>query len=342
MKKDQMKVSSNNEPTMPVAFVDVLEQYLNQQQLEAPQIRLDLQRYQERENLNIKELSGLLGQIQRHAPAPALGIRIGRVATPQHFGLVGYLLSSCCSLKQALLRYGRFQSLVLTDLGSVVEKREDVFRYQWKLQGSASDIAYEFSITVFINLYQALIGQKVAPSGVGLPIPFPADPMLYEALLGCKVEFNCKNLSVDIPSQLMLQNIATSDPYLLKIFDEQATALLAQQQLKEDSFSVFLEQLKKQIAVAMEEGDTRASVLSQKLGYSLRSFYRLLETHDHNYRAILADVRQAMAKRYLEDPSLSYSEISQLLGYSEQSAFIRAFKTWLGMTPKQYRLKNKH
>ena len=44
-----------------------------------------------------------------------------------------------------------------------------------------------------------------------------------------------------------------------------------------------------------------------------------------------------MAMQYLKDPHLSLQEISMLLGYSEQSAFQRAFKQWTAQTPQQWR-----
>ncbi|MDN5622625.1 MAG: AraC family transcriptional regulator, partial [Acinetobacter sp.] len=48
-------------------------------------------------------------------------------------------------------------------------------------------------------------------------------------------------------------------------------------------------------------------------------------------------VRKGLALQYLEDGSLNINEISALLAYNEQSSFNRAFKTWFGMSPIQWR-----
>lgn len=53
--------------------------------------------------------------------------------------------------------------------------------------------------------------------------------------------------------------------------------------------------------------------------------------------AVLGDVRFKLARMYLADSRLSSAEIALLLGYSEQSAFTRAFRTWSGSTPLDYR-----
>jgi len=55
------------------------------------------------------------------------------------------------------------------------------------------------------------------------------------------------------------------------------------------------------------------------------------------FQDILEHTRRELALRYLEDKSLSLTDIALLLGYSEQSAFNRAFKRWYEQPPKSYR-----
>ena len=77
--------------------------------------------------------------------------------------------------------------------------------------------------------------------------------------------------------------------------------------------------------------------IAKKLGLSLRTFYRRLDEQGFRYRALLADTRFVLAKTYLQDKTLSLSEISLMLGYAEQSAFTRAFISWGGLSPSTYR-----
>ena len=55
----------------------------------------------------------------------------------------------------------------------------------------------------------------------------------------------------------------------------------------------------------------------------------------------MQEVRCLLAEQYLQDPHLSLQEIALLLGYSEQSAFQRAFKQWTQHTPQQWRLQRR-
>ena len=52
---------------------------------------------------------------------------------------------------------------------------------------------------------------------------------------------------------------------------------------------------------------------------------------------MLDKIRSELAQRYLGDKHLSFTDIALLLGYSEQSAFTRAFKRWFGVTPRDFK-----
>lgn len=60
-----------------------------------------------------------------------------------------------------------------------------------------------------------------------------------------------------------------------------------------------------------------------------------------SFRGFVDELRQALALGYVRDPALNLVDISYLLGFSEQSAFQRAFKRWTAMTPGEYR-RNKN
>ncbi|WP_084498037.1 helix-turn-helix domain-containing protein [Spongiibacter marinus] len=99
----------------------------------------------------------------------------------------------------------------------------------------------------------------------------------------------------------------------------------------------FLKALEINILRAIPQGDVSASAIANILDMPLRSFYRRLDQRSINYRHFLQTLRYQLAKQYLANSQLELAEISQLLGYSEQSAFGRAFKQWHGATPNRYR-----
>ena len=67
------------------------------------------------------------------------------------------------------------------------------------------------------------------------------------------------------------------------------------------------------------------------------AFRKRLSELGLTYQKLLDQTRHELAQRYLDDPSKSVTEITFLLGFSEQSAFTRAFKRWSGIAPTAYR-----
>jgi len=79
------------------------------------------------------------------------------------------------------------------------------------------------------------------------------------------------------------------------------------------------------------------SLAAEIAGTSVRTLQRRLADLGTTYEQIIEGIRCKMALRLIEEESLSYNELAHLLGYSEHSAFSRAFSRWTGMAPKEYR-----
>lgn len=78
----------------------------------------------------------------------------------------------------------------------------------------------------------------------------------------------------------------------------------------------------------------------QELSAPFQQGDQTLQQQGASYQQRMQEIRCMLAEQYLRDPHLSLQEIALLLGYSEQSAFQRAFKRWLQLTPQQWRRQN--
>jgi AraC-like DNA-binding protein len=87
---------------------------------------------------------------------------------------------------------------------------------------------------------------------------------------------------------------------------------------------------------ALRAGEGHVDVIAKRLGLTARSLQRRLKDEGTTFNAVREDVRRQLSRRFLED-GLSIAEISFLLGFSEPSAFFRAFKRWTGQTPLEAR-----
>ena len=91
------------------------------------------------------------------------------------------------------------------------------------------------------------------------------------------------------------------------------------------------------IAVLLPHGKAHLDDVAARLGMSRRTLARRLASEGLTFAGVLAQLRVDLAKRELQDASLTISQVAWLLGYREVSAFTHAFKRWTGKTPREMR-----
>ena len=91
------------------------------------------------------------------------------------------------------------------------------------------------------------------------------------------------------------------------------------------------------VAESMREGHPYLTRVAKKIAMSPRTLQRQLKEQGMDFKKLVADTRRRFALSYLGNRSNTLTEIAFLLGYSEVSAFNRAFKRWTGSTPLAYR-----
>ena len=84
-------------------------------------------------------------------------------------------------------------------------------------------------------------------------------------------------------------------------------------------------------------GKASQADLARALHVSVRTLQRRLDDEGTTYQQLLSRVRRDLAEGYLREDRHSLSEITYLLGFSDQANFGRAFKRWTGKTPTEYR-----
>lgn len=91
------------------------------------------------------------------------------------------------------------------------------------------------------------------------------------------------------------------------------------------------------IQAQLEKGRVRVEQVAAQLNMSRYTLYKRLKEENLTFAAILEDVRREQALVYLGDQRRPLTEVAERLGFSELSAFSRAFKRWMGCSPAEYR-----
>jgi AraC-like DNA-binding protein len=88
----------------------------------------------------------------------------------------------------------------------------------------------------------------------------------------------------------------------------------------------------------MDDGAIDQETIAKTIGISPRGLRRhLVEEEGKTFQDIVDETRRALASAYLTRTRLSLGEIALHLGYSDQTAFTRAFTRWFGASPRSFR-----
>lgn len=267
---------------------------------------------------------------------PALGLQLGHSIQLKQLGTLGYAASAAQTLAEALQRLQQFDRLVYQIDPLNLHIKNGLAILEWHTQvNDPGQIVDETAIASLTTCTQQLLGKdpKYHASHVSFVNPRNAPMQAYLDVFGCKPQFNAASTQLHFPAQWLQQEVAQADRTLLAILDQQAASLL--QQIPGDD--PFEQDLRRAMSSAIASGDASLARMARSLNLAPRSLQRRLAERELNFQQILDDARAQLAKRYLADNSLPLSEIALLLGYSEQSAFNRAYKRWTGHSPYQSR-----
>ncbi|HKP61118.1 MAG TPA: AraC family transcriptional regulator ligand-binding domain-containing protein [Polyangiales bacterium] len=192
-------------------------------------------------------------------------------------------------------------------------------------------VEFQLSLAVLLTR-RTLTNKQVTPLEVWFAHPAPRDISAYTALYGRAPRFSAECNALVVNGAGLHAPLATHEPEVLKVLEHQARSLLQQLPSLED----FVACVRQHIQSELPHGNTTASAVADKLGISGRTLHRRLRSHGTTYQEQLDQVRYRLAASYLASRRYPLGEVASLVGFAQQSAFQRAFKTWAGQTPAEY------
>lgn len=279
---------------------------------------------------------------RRHLEAAAehlhddnLGLHLGRTVTPRHFGVMGYVLLACGTLGAALTRLHRYQRLVYDVSPMRIEARGPSVTLEWGVEnGRPGRLVDETAITALVQFARDVTGAaETKIDAVHFVNEPPRSLAPYRRYFGGEVLFQQEATRVRLPLSLLAKPLRQPDAALLDLLERQAESLLAE---LPDAGN--LEQaVRRAVAASAREGEITLERVASALHTSPRTLHRRLDALALGFRELRDDTRRRLAEQHLADPGMGIAEVALLLGYSEQSAFTRAFKRWTGATPMAFR-----
>lgn len=192
----------------------------------------------------------------------------------------------------------------------------------------------EFMFAWFAIAARRATGVDLEPTLVTFEHRAPSRTEEHARLFGCDVVFDADATAIHFSSEaLALPTVGGGDRELVELLERYAETLLA----KLPRRGVWTSRVRAAMAPLLAGGDVTIDRIAKPLGTSARSMQRHLSEEGTTFQRVLDDLRKEAATQYLEDGTRSIADVALLLGFSDQTAFHRAFVRWTGRTPGEIR-----
>lgn len=267
----------------------------------------------------------------------AFGLGLTEFASWRHMGVLGYVIRNSPTIGTAFSNAFRYFSLQQTAARPYLEVSggDAQIVYALDLPDIASHAQHsENVLSVAVRLCREGIGNPAwQPRAIHFRHPRSASSPRAQQYFRCPILYNQPvDTMIMSPSDLRVE-MRDADPQLLPILLRHADERLATVPSAND----FVDHATRIVMSSLRSGEVTIEHVAMKVGMSPRTIQRRLRDRGLSFHDVVANARLALSRRYLGDPSLTLTEVAFLLGYSDLSAFSRAFRRWTGRSAIEFR-----
>jgi AraC-like DNA-binding protein len=255
-----------------------------------------------------------------------LGILLGRPVTLSAMGAVGVLMQASPSVAHAIEAMGKHFHVHDQGAQLSVEADGSVVRLCYRITARDVDMLeeiYTLAAMAGLGFLRGLCGKNWRPLEFELPFRRPRAAETLRKALGAPLKFDAEQLKMTFPAADLARPLASADPLLYRMMAERIEQLEARQ--RRDLAGRVRDVI--QTVIFLEASG--ASIVASRIGMSLRTLNRRLLAEETSLQQIRDEL--------LGNTEKSASEVALILGYSDSSAFTRAFRRWRGVPPARWR-----
>lgn len=294
--------------------------------------------------IDFQAFSNLFDAAEKITGDTCLGLHVGQGFLARHWGRLGYLIISGSDGFEGLHYMERFARIVTNALVLKFDFDGPVLRctfglatprYSRHVLDYFTSSAFALSTMMtngtfrFRDVQFQHAGGTAAVAGVDGNDEVKAE---FERILKAPCAFgareNCITVSADQFSSISMYR----DPRLKRILEDHATSVL--QRIKSDD--EWLKLVRSFVVDALPNGLPSLKATAEHFEQNERTFQRALSRLGVNFQELIDELRMNLALEYMRN-DYGFLDIALMLGYSEQSAFHRAFKRWTGLPPSRYK-----
>lgn len=290
----------------------------------------------------------LWGAAVRATGDPHLGLHLGAEAEAGPLSVVGYVLQSAATLGDALGAFAHYVTLFTDGLAVRVARPATgalggEAALEMETVGAAST---NYLVRQPRQPMEATVAGAVAIAGtlVGKPLPLVAVEMAHAGdagaaaeaarVFGVGVQYGAERYRIRFASRALAWPVRGASPSLLAAFETQAAA--AAEAFAAQTARPVTERALRAVAERLRGEVPTIQEIAAALAVGVRTLQRRLGDEGTRFSDVLDEARHALALQHLATDA-AVAEVGFLLGFSEPSAFTRAFRRWTGMSPTAYR-----
>jgi len=265
---------------------------------------------------------------------PCFSIKMLDYWHPSQMGALGYAWLASSTLRTALNRVVRYIASVSQSIDFDLEQVPRGLRLSVKVDDSLVKQPQQFDLVlaIIMHLCRYNFGEDLLATEITLGHKKPLCEKPLEDYFRSEIVFDAGSNSITFSNTDVDKLLSSSNRQLVLMHDE-----VLMKYLIEIKKGDLVEQIKSIIIDRLADGNVSDTIVAQEINMSVRSMQRKLKAMETSFRIIFSDVREMVAIHHIKNPANNMTDVAFLIGFSEQSAFSRAFKQWTGLSPLKYR-----
>jgi len=266
----------------------------------------------------------------------SITIPVGASMRCDDYGAFGLAFKSATNLRGSYERAVRY-GLVLTSVSTYEVRSENGKNYMMLHRDGdrfGLKLSNEQTLSAIMQISAEVCSKPFLPEAVFFKHEKPKDISVHEDYFGCPVNYGADRDALQVSEAMLQVPNKLGDAQISQFFDTHMEKELAAL----DDDSALEKRVRIQVSQRLSEGVPNVSNIAASLGMSGRSLQRRLAERGFAYQDLVDGARRELAERLLQGSDYALAEVAFMTGFSDQSAFTRAFKRWAGETPRSFRL----
>ena len=286
-------------------------------------------------SLALATYCGVMEEAARQADAGNFGLHFGIQFMPHALGLLGYIGLSSPPLGDAMRNVADAFHFHQHDTFVQFVNLGDCSRFDYQIRHQAIPQRRhdaELTMGMIVNLARHALGPDWGPRAIHLEHARPEQWQAHAQTFNAPVYFDRPYNSVLIQARDLMQPMPDADALLLVLLKDAIRQLNSCPVRPEDQ----VQRARAEIRTLLPDGEPLIDDVAERMKISRWTLQKQLRAEGLSFTQLVSLVRRDLASSYLQQ-HMPVFEIALLLGYSESSAFSRAFRHWFGSSPHQWR-----